>query len=145
MHEFTPGSVPLSLLKEVKIRECDLLERLSVIDDYVEEEGYDEMVCWKTGHEMFPDSSTIANELGNAYVEVRSELLHILLLTFFPKRGMHTRAFEMYDKAATLGMNPSHLLSSSKTSFRFIYRSSKQSQCLGDTRIHAARQGVFCS
>lgn len=71
MHEFTPGSVPLSLLKEVKIRECDLLERLSVMDDYVEEEGFDEMMCWKTGHEMFPDSSTIANELGNAFVEVK--------------------------------------------------------------------------
>jgi hypothetical protein len=74
MHEFTPGSVPLSLLKEVKIRECDLLERLSVMDDYVEEEGFDEMMCWKGGHEMFPDSSTIANELGNAYVEVSISL-----------------------------------------------------------------------
>jgi tetratricopeptide (TPR) repeat protein len=89
MHEFTPGSVPLSLLKEVKIRECDLLERLSVMDDYVEEEGYDEMMCWKTGHEMFPDSSTIANELGNAFVEVRSEIF--FFLTFVASREACTR------------------------------------------------------
>lgn len=32
------------------------------------------MMCWITGHEMFPDSSTIANELGNAYVEVMLSL-----------------------------------------------------------------------
>jgi hypothetical protein len=105
MHEFTPGSVPISLLKEVKIRECDLLERLSVMDGYVEEEGYGEMMCWKGGHEMFPDSSTIANELGNAYVEVRPSSSSPFLPTYstLTQRGMHTLAFEMYDKAATLG------------------------------------------
>ena len=46
--------------------------------EYIEEEGFDEMMCWITGHEMFPDSSTIANELGNAYVEVYYILMFFL-------------------------------------------------------------------
>jgi hypothetical protein len=71
MEEADPGLIPRATLREVKIRECDLVETLAMNGGFPLGQEEDELDCWKEGYMMFPDSKVISNELGNTYVEVK--------------------------------------------------------------------------
>ena len=83
MDEENPGLIPRDTLREVKIRECDLVETLSMNGGFPPGEEEDELDCWKVGLQMFPDSKVISNELGNTFVEVYSYYYCMIVSCFY--------------------------------------------------------------